>query len=167
MHPARSGFLLIRTLALASFLPVLALRASAEDSLLRVKYGEQSLELTAAAFAALPHVQFAAVNGHTKETHRYLGVPVSALLAKTGAPLGIKLRGKAMQMVVRVRAADGYAVVFALTQFDERFTDRTIYLVDSQDGHPLDAKIGPLALVIPGDKAPARWARKIVSMEVQ
>jgi hypothetical protein len=112
-------------------------------------------------------VEIAATNGHTNETHRYAGVPVRLLLDKAGAPLGEKLRGKAMQLTVLARASDGYAVAFALTEFDERFTDRTIYLADGEDGHPLDAKWGPLALIIPGDRTPARWARMIVSIDVQ
>ena len=72
-----------------------------------------------------------------------------------------------MQLAVLVRAADGYGVAFAITQFDERFTDRTVYLVDSVDGHRLDPKWGPLALIIPGDKVPGRWARMVTAIEVQ
>ena len=90
-----------------------------------------------------------------------------ALLAKIGVPMDEKPRGKAMELTVLVRVFDGYAVVFAITQFDERFTDRLIYLVDHEDAHSLDPKTGPLALIIPGDKAPARWVRRVTSIEVR
>lgn len=167
MHFSRFLPFFVLALGWIAALPVAALRAAEGGGLLQVKYGDQALTITAADLAALPHAEFAAVNGHTKETHRYTGVPVRLLLAKVGAPLAEKLRGKAMQLTVLVRAADGYAVVFALSQFDERFTDRTIYLVDREDGKPLDAKAGPLGLVIAGDQAPARWARMVTAIEVR
>ena len=163
----RPLFPAIGTLLVAAFLPLLVQRASADDSLLRLKYGDHAISLTAADLAAIPHAEFSATNGHTKETHKYAGVPVRVLLTKLGVPSDEKLRGKVMQLSVLVRAADGYGVAFAITQFDERFTDRTVYLVDSVDGHPLDAKWGPLALIIPGDKVPGRWARMVTNIEVQ
>jgi hypothetical protein len=163
----RPLFLPIGAVVLVALLPVCAQRAAADDSLLKLKYGDHSLSLTAAELAAIPHAEFAATNGHTKETHRYAGVPVRVLLTKVDVPSDEKLRGKLMQLTVLVRAGDGYGVAFAITQFDERFTDRTVYLVDRVDGHSLDAKWGSLALIIPGDKVPNRWARMVTAIEVQ
>jgi len=167
MHSTRAFFPRIGGLVLAALLPLCAQRAAADDSILTLKYGDHSLKLTAAELAAIPHVEFAATNGHTKETHHYGGVPVRVLLTRLEVPSDEKLRGKEMQLTVIVRAADGYGVAFAITQFDERFTDRTVYLVDSVDGHPLDAKWGPLALIVPGDKVPGRWARMVTAIEVK
>jgi DMSO/TMAO reductase YedYZ molybdopterin-dependent catalytic subunit len=56
--------------------------------------------------------------------------------------------------------------VFALAEFEDAFNSRTILLVDRQDGQPLPEAIGPLRLVVPGDKRPARWARMVTSLEV-
>ena len=81
-------------------------------------------------------------------------------------PQGEKFRGAALALVVRVRAADGYVVVFSLAEFDPAFREQTILLADHMDGAPLPATAGPLRLVCPGDKRPARSIRQVLSMEV-
>ena len=167
MQSSRSIPSVLRALALASVLPLFVLRAAAGDGLLQIKYGGRALTLTVADLKAMPHAEFASTNGHAGAMHRYAGVAVRDLLAKAGVPSDWNLRGKAMRLTVLVGASDGYAVAFAISEFDGRFTDRTIYLTDGEDGHPLDVKTGPLALVIPGDKEPNRWVRRVVSVEVQ
>jgi DMSO/TMAO reductase YedYZ molybdopterin-dependent catalytic subunit len=96
----------------------------------------------------------------------YSGVPVAAILAKAGAPLGKDLRGQNMAIGVIAKASDGYQVLFPLTQFDPAFSDRTVLLVERRDGKPLDSREGPLRLVVPGDKRHARWVRGITSLDV-
>jgi DMSO/TMAO reductase YedYZ molybdopterin-dependent catalytic subunit len=96
----------------------------------------------------------------------YSGVPVAAILAKAGAPLGKDLRGQNMAVGVVARASDGYHVLFALTDFDPDFSDRTVMLVDRRDGEPLDDREGPLRLVVPREKRHARWVRGITSLDV-
>jgi hypothetical protein len=71
-----------------------------------------------------------------------------------------------MAKFVRVTAADGYQVVFSLTELDAAFGDREVLVVDRQDGHPLSQKDGPLRLVVMGDKRPARWVREVETVEV-
>ena len=68
---------------------------------------------------------------------------------------------------MRASPGSNLSLAFVLTQFDERFTDRTVYLVDNEDAHLLDSKTGPLAFIIPGDKSPARWVRRVTSIEVR
>jgi DMSO/TMAO reductase YedYZ molybdopterin-dependent catalytic subunit len=96
----------------------------------------------------------------------YSGVPVAAILAKAGAPLGKDLRGQYMAIGVIAKASDGYEVLFPLTEFDPAFGERAVLLVDRRDGKPLDAREGPLRLVVPGDKRHARWVRGITSLDV-
>lgn len=143
-----------------------AASARADDAVLTVTAASQTLRLTAADFAALPHATTTTLDGHEKKTHTYAGVPVRDLLAKAGVPFGEKLRGPALRMVVIARTRDHYAVVYALAEFDEAFSDRTVLVADQQDGQPLGAGAGPLRLVAPGDKRPARWARSVTSLEV-
>ncbi len=143
-----------------------AAAARADDVVLTVSFAANSLKLTAAELAALPHVETSTVDGHEKKSHTYSGVPVRDLLAKVGVPFGEKLRGKALRMVVVARTRDNYAVVYAVAEFDEAFSDRTVLLVDRQDGQPLGAGAGPVRIVAPGDKRPARWARMVVSLDV-
>jgi DMSO/TMAO reductase YedYZ molybdopterin-dependent catalytic subunit len=96
----------------------------------------------------------------------YEGVPVAKILQRAGAPLGKELKGPNMALGVVARAADGYRVLFSLTEFDAAFSDRMFLLADRRNGKPLDAREGPLRLVVPGDKRHARWVREVAAFEV-
>lgn len=54
----------------------------------------------------------------------------------------------------------------ALPELDPGFTDRVILLVDRADDHPLDSKVDPSRIVIPGEKRMARWIRQVVALKV-
>ena len=92
---------------------------------------------------------------------QYSGVAVHLLLEKVNAPLGEELRGEALRCYVSVKAKDEYRVVFALSEFDPAFEDRTILLADEKDGQPLDAETGPFQIIVPGEKRRARWVRQV------
>ena len=145
---------------------VASLTGFAADSTLSVISGDTTLTLTADQLKALPHIELTATEPHERKDHLYSGVPVRDLLARAGAPLGDKLRGKALQLAVLVRSKDGYSTLFALAEFDDSFSNRTILLADSEDGKPLAANSAPLRLVVPGDRRAARWARMVTSLEV-
>lgn len=136
---------------------------AAEPRLL-VTYEAARRELAAADLAALPAVEVTALDHG--QSHRYRGIAVRDVLALVDAPLGEKHRGSAAALAVRVRAADGYVVAFALAEFDAAFREQTILLVETQDGAPLPENAGPLRLVCPGDKRGARWVRQVTSLEV-
>jgi DMSO/TMAO reductase YedYZ molybdopterin-dependent catalytic subunit len=154
----------MRVLVLAA-LTVVA-RSYADEAVLRVTAGPQTLSLTADDIRKLPHIDLTATDPHQNASHVYSGVPMRDLLTKIGAPLGERMRGPALRMAVVFHASDGYATVFALAEFDEAFSDRQLILADAQDGKPLPANAGPYRLVVPGDKRAARWARMITSIEV-
>jgi hypothetical protein len=128
--------------------------------------GAPPLAFSAAEFAALPHVEVTLVNPHDQKEHRFSGVGVHDLLSRLGAPLGDKLRGPALQTGVMVRSKDGYGVLFALAEFDESFSNRSLLLADRIDGQPLPPTAAPLQLIAPGDKKAARWARMVTTIEV-
>ncbi len=119
-----------------------------------------------ADLSAMPHQDVTAFDFHEKKSHLYSGVPVRDLLAKAGIEFGEKLRGKNLRLAVLAHCRDHYDIVFALAEFEDAFNSRTILLVDRQDGQPLPDALGPLRLVVPGDKRPARWARMVTSLEV-
>ena len=148
------------------FLLCLSVTSLLAQPVLTVTFQESNLVLTATQFTALPHTEIKVTDPHEKKEHQYSAVPVHDLLAQVGAPLGDKLRGAALHYVVMVRASDGYAVAFTLADFDEAYTDRTIFLADREDGNPLSDTAGPLRLIIPDDKKAARWARMVTKIEV-
>jgi hypothetical protein len=123
-----------------------------------------STTLTAAKISSLPHVT---VNAHDHDTPaQFEGVPLSALLAAAGIPLGDSLKGSRLAEVLLVNAADGYTVAFALAELDATFAVREIILADKRDGKPLDTKEGPFRVVAPGDKRPARWIRQVNELRI-
>jgi hypothetical protein len=124
-------------------------------------------EISAADLAAMPRLSVDVQNSHNGQTEHYEGVRISDLLAKAGAPLGDKLRGRAMATYVRALASDGYSVVYSLAELDPAFHDNQIIVADRMNGKPLEAKEGPFKAVVPGDKRPARWIRMLVELKVE
>jgi hypothetical protein len=96
----------------------------------------------------------------------YTGVLVYDVLAQAGAPTGDKLRGKALSSYVLATAKDGYAVVYALPEFDPQFTDAQPLIATKADGQPLTETQGPYRIVMPQDKKPARSLRMLQRIEV-
>src|SRR5579871_3440095 len=95
------------------------------------------------------------------------GVLLSDVLAKVQAPVGEKLRGKALTGYLLVEAADGYRVVFALAELDPAFSDKRVYLATKRDGKPLGEKEGPFRIVAPDEKRPARWVRQVTALKIE
>lgn len=114
--------------------------------------------------ARLPRQQVTATAHGVSASHE--GVNLIDLLAESGAPTGKALRGKALSMVVRIRAADGYAVVYSLAELDAGFRGNRVLLVDRSDGVALDGKDGAFRLVAPDEARPGRWVRQVVAIDL-
>lgn len=120
----------------------------------------KELQLTLADLKQLPRTSVTAKD-HGGATHTYEGVALQALLAKAGVPQGGDIRGKKMTLYVLMEAGDGYRAVFSLAELDADFSGTQVLVADTADGKPLAEKEGPLRLVVPGDKRPARWVRML------
>jgi hypothetical protein len=164
MSPHRSLFRFCASVL--GFVCVTALTLRADEPRLTIVYDGKTTAFAGAELSMLPHQDITAFDFHEKQNHVYSGVPVQALLAKAGVQFGEKLRGKALRQVVIAHCRDHYDIVFALAEFDDAFDTRTILLVDRQDGQLLPDALGPVRLLVPGDKRPARWARMVTSLEV-
>ena len=97
---------------------------------------------------------------------KYEGVLVGELLRRAGAPLGPDFRGPAVASYVLATARDGYQAVFSLAELDPEFTSNEVIVADSADGKPLADPQGPLRLVSPHDKRPARSVRMLIKLDV-
>jgi len=106
------------------------------------------------------------MNPHEKKMETYEGVLLEDVLHRAGAMQGDQLRGLALSMYVVAEAADGYRVVFSLAELDSAFSESDVLIADTMDDAPLNATIGPLRLVAPHDKRPARWVRMLKSIKV-
>jgi hypothetical protein len=141
--------------------------AHAQDRMLRVVAADGSERaVSAQEWAGLPRITIQAVD-HDGKDAKFEGVAARDVLKLVNAPLGKDLRGKNLATYVVAEAIDGYRVVYALTEFDTDFTDRVILIADRRDGQALGAKEGPLRIVVPGEKRPARWIRELVSISVK
>ena len=143
--------------------PVLALACSAqadEPSLALHGIGGSVIKLTAADLQKLPSRTIHATPEH-RSAADYKCTTVGEILTGSGLQMGKNIRGKRLGDYLRVKAADGYEVVFALPELDPEFTDRLVLLCYLKDGAALPADEGPLRLVIPEEKRPARWMRQV------
>ena len=124
------------------------------------------LSLSLADLSGMPHKTLKVTNPHDHKVETYDGVLLADLLKLAGAPSGDQLRGAAMATYVVVEAADGYRVVFSIAELDPGIQDSNILLADKLEGHPLDDKLGPLRIVAPFDKRPARWVRMVRAIRI-
>lgn len=140
-------------------------RADAPAHLVVTGDGGRTATLDAAALDRLPQRRVEAeAHGRTFDCR---GANLIDVLVQAGAPSGAQLRGKALARYVRIRAADGYEVVYALAELDPQFRgDAVPVLTHECNGAPLDAKDGPFRIVAPGDKLPARWIRQVSAIEL-
>lgn len=123
------------------------------------------LKLTMTELKAMPTAKVT-TKDHDGTTAVYEGVPLHAILSRAGVPQGESLRGDALQLVVLVKAADGYKVALSVAELDPLFTDKQVLLAYKRNAADLDAKTGPLRLVIPDEKRQARWVRQVTELEV-
>lgn len=127
----------------------------------------QKVSLTVEQLRAMPQQSVSLANPHTKTTEAYDGVLLTALLAKVAAPSGDKLRGDEMRDYVEIAGRDGYRAVFALAELDPAFQDNKVLVAVASDGKPLDDKQGPVRVVAPQDKRPARSVRMVTTITVR
>lgn len=130
---------------------------------LKITFGGQSAEWTPATLAALPHTTITVHNPHLKAEQTYSGVPLMDLLVKVGVPP--KPHAKDFQLYLTVTGSDGYEVVYSLGEISPYMHDTTVIVADTEDGKPL-AGDGPLKLIATQDKAPERWVRNLVAIQV-
>ena len=127
---------------------------------------DKPLSLSADDLGHLPRTTIKVMNEHAGKDETYEGVLLSDLLKQAGVPEGAKLNGKALATYVEVEGTDGYRVIFSLAELDGDFLDSGVLVADKMDGQPIAGNLGPLRLVVPHDKRPARWVRMLRSIKV-
>jgi DMSO/TMAO reductase YedYZ molybdopterin-dependent catalytic subunit len=122
--------------------------------------------LTIADLKKMPRKTLSVVNPHDKKTELYEGVLLEELLRRAGVAQGEKLRGTAMATYVVAEGSDGYRVIFSAAELDSGIIDSDVIVADTMDGAPIGAGVGPLRLVAPHEKRPARWVRMLTTITV-
>lgn len=124
------------------------------------------LSLSLYALKQMPRKTLSVKNEHAQEEETYEGVPLAAVLKQAGVPQGAQIRGKVMATYVLAEGGDGYQVLFSLPELDSDFQDSDVLVADTMGGKAINDKLGPLRLVVPHDKRPARWVRTLTSIKV-
>lgn len=124
------------------------------------------LILNAEDLAKLPRRSVRAKDHSGKEAE-FEGSTLVDLLTLAGVEFGEGLRGKNLELFLVVEAADGYRAVYALPELDPAYTDKVIILADKRDGKAMDAKEGPLRVVVPDEKRQSRWVRQVTGFVVK
>jgi hypothetical protein len=119
-----------------------------------------SVGVTVTALERLPSHSYELPVG-SGEQAKYRCALLADVLTHVGVPMGGALRGARLAEHVRVRARDGYEVVFAIAELDEQFRATPPMLCYARDGQALVDDEGPLRLIVPDDKKHGRWVRQV------
>jgi hypothetical protein len=125
---------------------------------------EAPKKISAADLGKLPRYIMTMIN-HDKQV-QYEGVLLRDVMALGGVDLSHGLQGKQLATYVSATGTDGYQVVFGLAELDPSLTDSDLLIADMRAGQPLDAQEGPLRIVAPHDKRPARSLRMLTEIDV-
>lgn len=128
----------------------------------------RSVTLTLADIAGLPRETVKAASGHGGPSRSYEGARLVDVLRAVGAPLGARLHGPPATDLVIFTGIDGYRSVMALADADpDNHPPARVIIADRAEGQPLDAKEGPLRLVIDGDLRSTRSVHGLARVEVR
>ena len=156
-------------LTLLSSLTLLITGAQAPPASVELRIGGDvptSLVLTGSDLKKMQRKTLTVMNPHEEKSETYEGVLLEEILIRAGVPHGEQLRGPAMSSYVIAEAEDGYRVIFSLAELDPGILESAVLVADTMDGAPLPGKLGPLRLVAPREKRPARWVRMLKSITV-
>ena len=123
------------TLLLTSALVAQQGNLSSKETLTISGFSEHPpLTLKAVDVKSLTHITVTIHNRHSNADETYLGVRLSDLLARVGAPLGSDLRGKALADYIVATGSDGYRAVLALGEVDPAFHSGEVIVADAMNG---------------------------------
>lgn len=149
--------------------PMTAAKAApkARSTELTLIFGSSALTLSSAGVAALPHETVTVVNGHTKASETYSGVPVSALLGALQTPFVKANEHALLRSYFVAEGTDGYRVLVSVYETLAAIRGTDAIVADSlvtQDGRMPLSTDGAFKLVIPGDSRPQRWVQNLKSL---
>jgi hypothetical protein len=155
---------LIVAAALAAAVGSVSAYASGDSHTLSITGEVQSpTTYTSAELSALPQTTVQPTVGGRQVT--YTGVPLEALVidrAQPAYPDLPNIKNKMLRVTATVRG-NGHEVTFAVGELDAGFGNHPALLALIQDGHTIDG--GPM-LVVPGDRAPARFVPQVSEVVV-
>jgi hypothetical protein len=157
---SRSGL----TIAWAALSALMFAGAPAAAQTLAIARGADSVVVSQAEIAALPHIPVK-VTQHG-QAHAFEGVRLRDLLGRVGYDFGKPLHGRDLAAAVVATGSDGYRAALAVAELDPATRAGEVIVADREDGHPLPPGDGPYRLVLTDDLRPARAVRNVVRIEL-
>jgi precorrin-4 methylase len=133
----------------------------------------QTMTVTPDEFAKLPQATVRDKIPHSDQDGAYEGVLLSELLRAAGVAFtdpsapDKKLPASLRTAYVLVEASDGYQVLFSIPEIHPDLGGRQVLLANRVNGEPLDAKLAPYQVIVPGSDLHARWIRQVTRIMVQ
>ena len=135
-----------------------------EGPLLTVKGDAgRALSLSLADLSGFPRKTLTVKNEHSGADETYQGVSVLELLKRAG--LADDKAGDAKKQV-SAEGSDGYTATISLAELESGPQGDNVIAADTLNGEPIPGNLGPLRLVVPGDKGPSYWVRMLRSLTV-
>ena len=142
-------------------------KAKTPSTVLTITFGPKTLTLKPRDLADFPHQNATVVNGHSKTSETYSGVPISAILTKLGMPFDKASEHTLLKTYVIAEGTDGYKTLLSVYETLATIRQSDVIVADAiiTDGEfgPL-TKDGAYKLVIPGDSRPQRWVQNLKSL---
>ncbi|WP_295769536.1 molybdopterin-dependent oxidoreductase [uncultured Mucilaginibacter sp.] len=104
--------------------------------------------------------------GHDQKVHRYAGAALADVLKRAGVTLGDSSKRKTILSYIVVTAADNYKAIYALSEIDPLFANRTIILAYKVDKKALPENDAPFQIIVAGEKIHSRWVRQVSAIEL-
>jgi hypothetical protein len=113
-------------------------------------------------------------NSHGSK-HTFDCVPLLSVLKAAGGATDFvmqpgadpKVKNPQLRFAVIVSGRDGYTVVFSLAELLPDIGNRAVWVALDEDGKPLPDRDGPVRLIVPDDKMPARAVHEVGSIELE
>ena len=88
-------------------------------------------------------------------------VALWTLLGAAQPRLNPRIKHHLLQFTAAVQGQDGYTADFTFGELAPDFGQRAVWVALDEDGQPLVGDSGPVHLLVPEDKKPARWVHAV------
>ena len=93
-------------------------------------------------------------------------VSLWALLMAAQPHLNPHIKHHLLQFVAAVQGQDGYTADFTFGELSLDFGHRAVWVALDEDGKPFTGDSGPVQILVPEDKKPARWVHAVRAITV-
>lgn len=136
------------------------------DTLRIVNDQNKKVKFTSSDLQEMPQTMLK-IGGEDGLPHTYSGVEIQFLLSKAGVSFSKENRKQNLNSYMHMKAADGYSVIYALTEVDSALSTKQMILALMKDEKALPQNVGPFQIIATGEKKHARMIRMVTEIDVR